>query len=42
VYNLLRLINKLNRRILELEGQGREGGMMGQEDNRNIELQRLR
>jgi len=42
VYNLLRLINKLNRRILELEGQGQEGEMMGQEDNQNVELQRLR
>jgi hypothetical protein len=41
VYNLLRLINKLNRRIRELEGQGREGDMMGQEDNPNVELQRL-
>ena len=39
VYNLLRLINKLNRRIRELEGQGREGDMIGQEDN---ELPRLR
>ena len=42
VYNLLRLINKLNRRIQELEGQGQEGEMMGQEDNQNVELQRLR
>ena len=42
VYNLLRLINKLNRRIRELEGQGQEGEMMGQEDNQNVELQRLR
>jgi hypothetical protein len=42
VYNLLRLINKLNRRILELEGQGQEEEMMGQEDNHNVELQRLR
>jgi hypothetical protein len=41
VYNLLRLINKLNRRIQELEGQGQEGEMMGQEDNQNVELQRL-
>jgi len=42
VYNLLRLINKLNRRILELEGQGQEEEMIGQEDNHNDELQRLR
>jgi len=42
VYNLLRLINKLNRRIQDLERQGQEGEMMGQEDNRNVELHRLR
>lgn len=38
VYNLLRLINKLNRRIRGLVGQGRDGDMVGQEDN---ELQQL-
>ena len=41
VYNLLRLINKLNRRIRELEGQGREGDVLEREGGPVDELQRL-